>query len=199
MCLPVDQTRIQESQSSFCSRYSILLKTISDSWVRVVVTCKTFVAILKERTLGAEESTFRLCSLTEFGQIADSSPSPSFGRSLSKTALNGDRISWSQENASSTMGRSKKGYVCCKKPSDERSSSSSELKQEEIISLFRRIQSSISKGDSKGAEEKNRNRDGSSENKPLSKVILDVLEKPRKKTEGNQMILSQIPNPQSCH
>uniref|UniRef100_A0A1J3HSJ8 SAP-like protein BP-73 n=1 Tax=Noccaea caerulescens TaxID=107243 RepID=A0A1J3HSJ8_NOCCA len=125
--------------------------------------------------------------------VGDSSPSPSFGRSLSRTAFNGDRISWPQEKASSSVGRSKKGSVCCKKPSDERSSSSSKLKQEEIISLFRRIQSSISKGDSQGAEEKNRNRDGSSENKPLSKAIIDVLEKPRKITEGVTGVKAEPP------
>lgn len=118
--------------------------------------------------------------LTEFRQIADA-PSPSFGQSLSRTAFNGDRRIRPREKASSSssMGRSKKGSVCCKKPSDERTSN-----QEEIISLFRRIQSSISKGESRGAEEKNR--DGTSENESLTKAILDVLEKPRKKTEGNQ-------------
>ncbi|ESQ55516.1 hypothetical protein EUTSA_v10026132mg [Eutrema salsugineum] len=123
------------------------------------------------------------------------SPSPSFGQSLSRTVFNGDRRSWPQEDASSSSsGRSKKGSVCCKKRSDERSSSPSKSKQEEIISLFRRIQSSISKGDSQGAEEKNRN--GSSEREPLSKAILDVLEKPRKKPEGDTGVKSEPPKRQ---
>ncbi|CAA7059791.1 unnamed protein product [Microthlaspi erraticum] len=104
--------------------------------------------------------------------------------------------SWPQEKSSSSMGRLKKGYVCCKKSTDEQSSSSSKLKQEEIISLFRRIQSSISKGESRGDEEKNQNRDGTSENEPLSKAILDVLEKQRKKTEGDTGVKAVPPKRQ---
>ncbi|VVB12554.1 unnamed protein product [Arabis nemorensis] len=81
------------------------------------------------------------------------------------------------------MGRSKKGSVCCKKQSDP-----SKLNQEEIISLFRRIQSSISKGKSPEGLEGRKNRDGTPENVPLSKAILDILEKPRKKTEGDTRV-----------
>ncbi|CAH2078613.1 unnamed protein product, partial [Thlaspi arvense] len=122
-------------------------------------------------------------ALTEFGQIAGSPP-PRFGYSLSRTASNGDRRSWPREEASSM-----KGSVCCQKRSDERSSSPSTSKQKEIISLFRRIQSSISKGESRGAEEKNS--DKSSERESLSNAILDVLEKPRTKTEGDTGVTTE--------
>lgn len=83
------------------------------------------------------------------------------------------------------MGRYKKGSVCCKKPSNKGTSNPSELKQEEIISLLKRIQSSISKGNSQEVEEKKNRNESSSENKPLTKAILDVLEKSEEKTEGN--------------
>ncbi|KAL0873843.1 hypothetical protein Bca101_023548 [Brassica carinata] len=115
--------------------------------------------------------------LTEFRQIADSP----------RTSFDGDRRSWHRERASSSSsstGRSKKGsVVCCKNPSDEQSSGLSKSKQEEIISLFSRIQASISRGESQGADGKNSNE--SSGNGSLSKAILDVLEKPRTKTEGD--------------
>ncbi|KAL1224777.1 hypothetical protein V5N11_027937 [Cardamine amara subsp. amara] len=107
---------------------------------------------------------------------------PSTKQSLSRTRINGDRRIWLQEKAS--MGKSKKGSVCCKKPSNGDPSKSN---QEEIISLLKRIQSSISKGESRGVEEKE-NRDESSENKPLTKAILDVLEKSRKKIEGDTRV-----------
>ncbi|CAE6188565.1 unnamed protein product [Arabidopsis arenosa] len=92
-------------------------------------------------------------------------------------------------------GRSKKGYVCCNKPSDRRTSNPSKLNQEEIISLLRRIQSSISKGESRGIEEKI-NSDESSKEKPLTKAILDVLEKSRKKTEGDTSMKKELPKGQ---
>ncbi|CAH8345390.1 unnamed protein product [Eruca vesicaria subsp. sativa] len=99
----------------------------------------------------------------------------------------GDRRSLIGEKAwSSSLTRSKKGYVfCCKNPSDEEQSSGppSKSKQEEIISLLSRIQASISKGESQGAEEKNGHASYGDES--LSKAILDVLEKPRTKTEGD--------------
>lgn len=98
------------------------------------------------------------------------------------------------------MGRSKKGIVCSKKQSNRGTSNPNKLNQEEIISLLKRIQSSISKGESQGVEEM-KNRDESSENESLTKAILDVLEKPRKKTEGNQrrfLIKSQIHNLAIC-
>lgn len=120
--------------------------------------------------------------LTEYRQIADA-PSTRYGQRLSRTALN-KRIRPQEKAAassSSSMGRSKKGSICCKKQSDP-----SKLNQEEIISLFRRIQSSISKGESPEGLDGKKNRDGTPENVPLTQAILDVLEKPRKKTEGNQ-------------
>ncbi|KAL0727555.1 hypothetical protein Bca4012_023648 [Brassica carinata] len=126
----------------------------------------------------ATDSEFSLLqNLTEFRQIADSP----------RTSFDGDRRSWHREKASSSSsstGRFKKGsVVCCKNPSGEQSSGPSKSKQEEIISLFSRIQASISKGESQGADGKNNNE--SSGNGSLSKAILDVLEKPREKTEGD--------------
>ncbi|CAN7109179.1 unnamed protein product, partial [Brassica rapa subsp. narinosa] len=119
--------------------------------------------------------------------------SPSSGQSFSRTAFDGDRRSWPGETLSR---RSKKGYVvCCKNPSDEQSSDPSKAKQEEIISLFRRIQASISKGEeSQGADEKNGV--ASSGNESLSKAILDVLEKPREKTEGDAGVRKEPPKRQ---
>jgi len=117
-----------------------------------------------------------------------------FEQSLSRTTINGDRSIWFQEKGGSSytsMGRSKKGCVCCKKPSDRRTSNPSKSNQEEIISLLKRIQSSISKGESRGVEEE-KNSDESSKEKPLTKAILDVLEKSRKKTEGNQLCFGQM-------
>ncbi|KAF8097451.1 hypothetical protein N665_0289s0038 [Sinapis alba] len=113
----------------------------------------------------------------------------------SRTAFDGDRRSWPRVKvlSSSSIGRSKKGsIVCCKSPSDEQSSGPpSKSKQEEIISLFSRIQASISKGESQGADEKNIN--NSSGNGSLSKAILDVLEKPRTKTEGDAGVRKEPP------
>lgn len=132
---------------------------------------------------------FFYVQLTKFRQVADT-PSLLFAlrfeQSLSRTTINGDRRIWFHEKGGSSftsMWRSNKGYVCCKKTSNP-----SKSNQEEIISLLRRIQSSISKGESRGIEEK-KNSDESSKEKPLTKAILDVLEKPRKKTEGNQRFL----------
>ncbi|KAJ0236887.1 Rho termination factor [Hirschfeldia incana] len=112
--------------------------------------------------------------------------SPSFGQSFSRTAFDGDRRSWPGDKAwsSSLTRRPKNGsIVCCKNPSDEQSLDPSKSKQEEIIALLSRIQASISKGESHGAAEKNSNEP--SGNESLSKAILDVLEKPREKTEGD--------------
>ncbi|XP_010449476.1 PREDICTED: uncharacterized protein LOC104731704 isoform X2 [Camelina sativa] len=94
-----------------------------------------------------------------------------------------------QENPLSSMGRANKVSVCCKKPSDRGTSNPSKSNQEEIISLLKRIQSSISKGESRGVEEKNL--DESSESKPLTKAVLDVLEKSRKKST------EEVPRPPS--
>ncbi|EFH44238.1 hypothetical protein ARALYDRAFT_492985, partial [Arabidopsis lyrata subsp. lyrata] len=113
-----------------------------------------------------------------------------FEQSLSRTTINGDRRIWFHEKGGSSftsMGRSNKGYVCCKKTSNP-----SKSNQEEIISLLRRIQSSISKGESRGIEEK-KNSDESSKEKPLTKAILDVLEKSRKKTEGDISVKKKPP------
>jgi hypothetical protein len=62
--------------------------------------------------------------------------------------------------------------------SDGKKSKSSN--QEEIIALFRRIQSSISKGES--TKKRNSNL---SEDKPSSESILDVLRKSRKQVKGD--------------
>ncbi|KFK28545.1 hypothetical protein AALP_AA7G010500 [Arabis alpina] len=124
--------------------------------------------VIKQGFRRGRSANLFMYELTEFRQIADAH---------SPRAFSGDRRAWPQEKAP----RSKKGFVCCKKESDQ-----SKMKQEEIISLFRRIQASISKGDSVGGIEEDKNRDGTTENVPLSKVILDILEKPRKNTEGNQ-------------
>ncbi|XP_010496882.1 PREDICTED: uncharacterized protein LOC104773910 isoform X2 [Camelina sativa] len=96
-----------------------------------------------------------------------------------------------QEKASSlsSMGRAKKVSVYCKKPSNRGASNPSKSNQEEIISLLKRIQSSISKEESRCVEEKNR--DESSESKPLTKAVLDVLEKSRKKST------EEVPQPPS--
>ncbi|KAG7547000.1 Rho termination factor N-terminal [Arabidopsis suecica] len=120
-----------------------------------------------------------------------------FEQSLSRTTINGNRRIWFQEKGGSfsSIGRSKKGYVCCNKPSNRRTSNPSKLNQEEIISLLRRIQSSISKGESRGIEEKI-NSDESSKEKPLTKAILDVLEKSRKKTEGDTSVKKEPPKGQ---
>ncbi|CAD5328369.1 unnamed protein product [Arabidopsis thaliana] len=121
-----------------------------------------------------------------------------FEQSLSRTTINGDRSIWFQEKGGSSfssMGRSKKGCVCCKKPSDRRTSNPSKSNQEEIISLLKRIQSSISKGESRGVEEE-KNSDESSKEKPLTKAILDVLEKSRKKTEGDTSVKEKPPKRQ---
>lgn len=137
--------------------------------------------------------------LTEFRQIAADTYSPSFAlqnqsieQSMSRTTINGVRKIRLQEKAS--MGKSKKGSVCCKKPSNGGTSNQSKSNQAEIISLLKRIQSSISKGESQVVEEKKNLNESSSENKPLTKAILDVIEKSREKTEGNQRFLinSQI-------
>ncbi|KAJ4912623.1 Rho termination factor [Raphanus sativus] len=124
--------------------------------------------------------------------------STSIGQSFSRTAFDGDRRSWPGEKAwwsSSLTRRSKKGsVVCCKNPSDEQSSDSSKSKQEEIIALLSRIQASISKGESQGADEKNSN--DSCGNGSLSKAILDVLEKPREKTEGDAGLRKEPPKRQ---
>ncbi|XP_023633952.1 uncharacterized protein LOC17877816 isoform X2 [Capsella rubella] len=113
-----------------------------------------------------------------------------FEQSLSRIML--------QDKASSLslMGRAKKGYVCCKKQSNRGTSNPSKSNQEEIISLLKRIQSSISKGESRGIEEKNS--DESSGSKPLTKAILDVLEKSRKKTEGDTNVKQEPPKRHSA-
>jgi hypothetical protein len=64
--------------------------------------------------------------------------------------------------------------------SDGKKSKSSN--QEEIIALFRRIQSSISKGESLSTKKRNSNL---SEDKPSSESILDVLRKSRKQVKGD--------------
>ncbi|CAN6920124.1 unnamed protein product [Brassica oleracea] len=126
--------------------------------------------------------------------------STSFVQSFSRAAFDGgDRRSWHGEKAwsSSLTWRSKKGYVvCCKNPSDDvQSLDPSKAKQEEIISLFRRIQASISKGEeSQGTDEKNGL--ASSGNESLSKAILDVLEKPRDKTDGDAGVRIEPPKRQ---
>ncbi|XP_010439818.1 PREDICTED: uncharacterized protein LOC104723187 isoform X2 [Camelina sativa] len=99
-----------------------------------------------------------------------------------------------RENPLSSMGRAKKVSVCCKKPSNRGASNPSKSNQEEIISLLKRIQSSISKEAARDVEEKNR--DESSESKPLTKAVVDVLEKSRKKTEGDTSVKKEPPKRQ---
>ncbi|XP_059438658.1 SAP-like protein BP-73 isoform X2 [Corylus avellana] len=78
--------------------------------------------------------------------------------------------------------------------SDGKKSKSSN--QEEIIALFRRIQSSISKGESLSTKKRNSNL---SEDKPSPESILDVLRKSRKQAkdkEGDKVLIRRRGVPQ---
>lgn len=64
------------------------------------------------------------------------------------------------------------------------SSDGNSSNQEEIISLFRRIQSSISKGESISSKKRNSK---SSEEKPSAESVLEVLRQSRKQVKGMAM------------
>ncbi|CAN8231448.1 unnamed protein product [Cochlearia groenlandica] len=135
--------------------------------------CTTY-PLIKQRFRQAKQASHLL-------HVQDTNTS-SFEKSLLRTTVHGERSIRLQEKASSSF--SKKGHVSCKKQSNSQSSNPSKSNQEEIISLLKRIQASISKGESRGDEEK-KNSGASTENKPLTKAILDVLEKSRKNTQGD--------------
>ncbi|KAB1213013.1 SAP-like protein BP-73 [Morella rubra] len=69
-----------------------------------------------------------------------------------------------------------------KTPQSSNGKKSNPSNQEEIISLFRRIQSAISKGDSASTKETN---SSSPEDKPSPESILEVLRNSRKEVKGD--------------
>lgn len=117
----------------------------------------------------------------------------SFGLSLFNSL---DHKSWGEQAAEVfkrcyTRETSKGDEIDIQSSPDSKSSNS--LNQEEIISLFKRIQSSISKGDSLSSKKRSTK---SSEEKPTIDSVLEILRHSKTESKGNEF-LSVLPQPVS--
>ncbi|XP_060193735.1 rho-N domain-containing protein 1, chloroplastic [Lycium barbarum] len=97
---------------------------------------------------------------------------------LSTIRADGSRRRRSSKDA--TPGKTSKGGELNIQPTPDRKSSNS-LNQEEIISLFKRIQSSISKGDSLSSKKRSTK---SSEEKPTIDSVLEILRHSKTQAKG---------------
>ncbi|KAI6703605.1 hypothetical protein NL676_012741 [Syzygium grande] len=96
-----------------------------------------------------------------------------------ETSPNGSKRSQSPRKVSAS-GRAKDDVSKISPSSDKKVSS---VKQEELISLFRRIQSSISKAESVSDEKKETD---PNQNKPAAQSVLEIIRRSRKRPKDNK-------------